>query len=481
MTMRYVPEGAVSLSSDAPGWTVEDNSSAAQSRGPICWKCKGECKLRVLKKNAPSNQRICPVCKGNGFLPMKSKYVESISVETDKPGVITSRRRRPRGWNEFGHVPAAVQASLDINIDDNCEKTTTQQALSILRQANGLDDDYDSKRNDVPAYIVKDTHQGNCPPWLPINSGEQLCNLTGRWRILQRVGSHRWTTDDLVTAYVAASTFLTSNITGKRDIRYLDLGCGNASVLQMTTWYLLSSELSNHSCHIEAFGVEARTEAVGLARRSLSFNLGTIETNGKKYIGSNDSATHNVKIVNGDFRDLIRSKELSEPMQQVASERYDLITGTPPYFRIDFAGSDDKITGAVINQGGMPTSMQSAPARCEFRGGIEAYCQAAASMLHPDGLFVVCENWLNDKRAYEGAKFAGLDVVSVWPVMGRTGKPEPLFAVYVMKKKSDSYQDIADDQNNEKRVRAPLIVRGDDGKWTEQYAKVMQAMSIPVV
>jgi tRNA1(Val) A37 N6-methylase TrmN6 len=168
-------------------------------------------------------------------------------------------------------------------------------------------------------------------------------------------------------------------------------------------------------------------------------------------------------------------------MQRVASERYDLITGTPPYFRVDFSGTDACSIKAAINQGGMPTSIQSAPARCEFRGGIEAYCQAAAAMLQPDGLFVVCENWLNDKRAYEGAKMAGLHVASVWPVMGRVGKPEPLFAVYVIRKKSESYQNFADDKNEENRVRAPLIVRGGDGKWTEQYAEVMKEMSIPVV
>ena len=489
MTMRYVPEGAVSLSSDAPGWTVvKNNAGDKESRGPICWKCKGLCSLRILKKNAPSNQRTCPACKGNGFLPTKSKL---ISADVDKPGVITSRRRRPRGWNEFGHVPSAVQASGDVASisDENNEKRTTtitQQALSILRRANGHDDDYDSKRKDVPAIIPKDLLKQDCPCWLPINSGEQLCNLVGRWRILQRVGSHRWTTDDLVTAYVAASTFIASKNIGEggsigRTIRYLDLGTGNGSVLQMTTWYLLSSELRNYPYHIEAFGVEARTEAVGFARRSLSFNLGTIEANDTTYTGSNESVTHNVKIVNGDFRDLIHSKDLSGSMQKVASERYDLITGTPPYFRIDFSGTDETITKAVINQGGMPTSMQSAPARCEFRGGIEAYCQAAAAMLHPGGLFVVCENWLNNRRAYDGAKIAGLHIEKVWPVMGKVGKPEPLFAVYVMRKKSESYQHIADDLVEENRVQAPLIVRDEDGKWTEHYAEVMKAMSIPVV
>ncbi len=491
-SMRYVPPTAVSLSSDAPGWS--SGSTDSKGRGPICWKCKGERELQVLKKNTPSNVRTCPVCKGDGFLPMKSKLLQNSNA--GGAGVITSRRRRPRGWREFGHVPASIQALQHYDTLTAAEKTITQHALSILHQANGNDDDYDSKRNDVPAVIPKELlqqHPNLGPPWLPINPGEQLCNLVGRWRILQRVGSHRWTTDDLVTAYVAATTFLSSSkivqqeSSSRRNIRYLDLGTGNASVLQMTLWYLLSSDqLQKSPYQLKAFGVEARTEAVGLARRSLSFNLGSIEVKGKTYTGiENDDV--NVEIVNGDFRNLSSNDELSESMQKVASEQYDLITGTPPYFFVDFSGTDGNkqtISKAVINQGGMPTSMQSAPARCEFRGGIEAYCKAAAAVLQPDGVFVVCENWLNDKRAYEGAKMSGLHVDYVWPVKGRVGKPEPLFAVYVMRKKnSEANLNSADDcQDEVTRVRDPLIVRDEDGKWTAAYAEqVLGAMSIPVV
>ena len=488
--MRYVPS-KVSLSSDAPGWS-SGSTDDSKGRGPICWKCKGERELQVLKKNSPSNVRTCPVCKGDGFLPMKSKLIQNSDAGA---GVITSRRRRPRGWKEFGHVPASIQALQHDDTLTAAEKTTiTQHALSILHQANGNDDDYDSKRNDVPAVIPKELQEHpNLPPWLPINPGEQLCNLVGRWRILQRVGSHRWTTDDLVTAYVAASTFLSSSkivqqeSSSRRNIRYLDLGTGNASVLQMTSWYLLSSDqLQNCPYELKSFGVEARTEAVGLARRSLSFNLGSIEVKGKTYTGiENDDV--NVEIVNGDFRNLSSNDELSESMQKVASEQYDLITGTPPYFFVDFSGTDGNnkqaVTKAVINQGGMPTSMQSAPARCEFRGGIEAYCQAAAAVLKDDGVFVVCENWLNDKRAYDGAKMSGFHVEHVFPVMGRVGKLEPLFAVYVMRKKSsEANLNSADNcQDEVTRVRDPLIVRDEDGKWTKEYAKVMEAMSIPVV
>ena len=460
------------------------DSGNNESRGPVCWKCKGACRLPLLKRHnesSGSNVRTCPVCKGNGILPIRLKYTKSIGSGGE--GVITSRRRRPRGWVEFGHVPAAVQALQNIQPNEEEEKTITHHALSILRKANGRDEDYDSIRTDVPAAIPKELHQHpNLPSWLPINPGEQLCNLVGRWRILQRVGSHRWTTDDLVTAYVAASTFISSQVVGQDDstraIRYLDLGTGNGSVLQMTTWYLL-----NFPYQIEAFGVEARTEAVGLARRSLSFNLGKFEVNHNTFTGmENEAANHNVEIVNGDFRDFIYSKELSQPMKRVASNRYDLITGTPPYFRVDFSGTDGNshsITQAVINQGGMPTSMQSAPARCEFRGGIESYCQAAAAVLQPNGFFVVCENWFNNKRVWDGAKMSGLHIESVWPVIGRVGRREPLFAVYVMRKKENMKK--LDGQCKDERVRHPIIVRGDDGKWTDQYADVMKEMSIPVL
>ena len=95
-------------------------------------------------------------------------------------------------------------------------------AIQLLAKANGNDNNYTTKRNDVPidmTLIEKNDNKHNIPNWLPINPGEQLCNLVGRWRILQRVASHRWTTDDLVTAYVAASTFVSSQTTTSSSLR----------------------------------------------------------------------------------------------------------------------------------------------------------------------------------------------------------------------------------------------------------------------
>ena len=136
----------------------------------------------------------------------------------------------------------------------------------------------------------------------------------------------------------------------------------------------------------------------------------------------------------------------------------------------------------------MPTSLQSAPARCEFRGGIENYCAAAASVLAPDGIFVVCENWLNNDRVYKGAKDAGLTIMKVYPIKGTTRKSQNLFAVYVMKfdtalgNENDSITTTSrkgSEKESSCHVFDPISVRGIDGKWTIEYSKIMASMSIP--
>ncbi|KAL7445638.1 hypothetical protein ACHAXH_009551 [Discostella pseudostelligera] len=620
-SLRYVPQGPASLSSDAPGWSSASNDSnkdVSMGMGPVCWKCRGrqflsvaaagKSKRRVGEQQCldadttvpPDNnnnmhtdqlrQRSCPVCTGLGHLPIKSKYLQSM---IEPSGAITSRRlgrtsRQNNGWVEFGHIPGAVRAALHLlsnssmNDDDDVasydaatkydDDDMMRYAVTLLSHASRLNDDNGDKSNnikrqDIPVNAtIAQSWQGT-PKWLPTNPGEQLCNLTGYWRILQRKGSHRWTTDDVVTAYVAASTFLSSCIREHNEnntiidedgesstplIRYLDLGTGNASVLQMVIWYLLSSSSSSstsrgckriNQSRLEAVGVEARSEAVILARRSLSFNLGEVKFENTMYCGGVDgdgenddggealvdSTDPNVQIVQGDFRDLIslaaasltKKLEFNEhadgpcSMEDVASKRYDLITGTPPYFRVGFTTSktqgkrvkvttetdtqndDDNefnndyevVTAAVIEQGGMPTSMQSAPARCEFRGGIEAYCLAASALLsEPHGIFVVCENWENDDRVWKGAAEAGLIIECVWPV-GGGGKQRQghiLFAVYVMRKIKDQAQadedckrDVEEMLSKRKVIRPTLVVRDENGKWTEDYAKVMNAMSIP--
>jgi tRNA1(Val) A37 N6-methylase TrmN6 len=116
------------------------------------------------------------------------------------------------------------------------------------------------------------------------------------------------------------------------------------------------------------------------------------------------------------------------------------------------------------------------PPLIQFRGGVEAYCLTASSLLAPKGTFVVCENWLNNNRVWIGARSAGLSIETVYPVLGKVGKP-PLFGVYVMRKLNNLKSKLRE----EEKVKDPIVVRDGDGKWTSGYAKIMEDMSIPVV
>lgn len=114
-------------------------------------------------------------------------------------------------------------------------------------------------------------------------------------------------------------------------------------------------------------------------------------------------------------------------------------------------------------------------ARCEFRGGIEEYLQAASSVMADDGIFVVCENWLNNERVYSGAKSAGLRMKKVYPIKGKCGRKENLFGVYVLEREIQSEED----EEKAGVVTEPLSVRTGCGKWTLKYADLLETMSIP--
>ncbi len=485
---RYVPTGNQSLSSDAPGW-ITNAERNDQEGGPTCWKCKGQ--REVLDKKAfmkgknkhnahrsdkkrkfdaenlqgeipGETMKACPVCDGKGFIPPKKKEMSSLSSQH---GMITRKRRCPGNWKCSGPVAFAMkEANTRL-----AEAGSLEKPFSILLEATI---EADGAGISVPPMEYENY------PWYPSNKGEQLCNLVGSWRILQRVGSHRWTTDDIVTAYIAIQETMKCWREPNRPLRYLDLGCGNGSVLQMTSWGLLSK------FDLKAFGIEARSEAAGFARRSLSYNIGK------------DSIGKRISVIRGDFRDLERETPFEnngrdnevdslQNFYQTKNLKFDLVTGTPPYFRVDFNtvdlsdGSskfDRAVTSAVINQGGMPTSIQSAPARCEFRGGIEEYCKAASMVLSDEGIFVVCENWLNDKRVYDGAKAAGLVMQKVYPIKGKSDRKENLFGVYVLKKRTP---DDAKEKANNNIVADPLSVRSKSGKWTFDYASLLESMAIP--
>ncbi|MCA9608430.1 MAG: methyltransferase [Myxococcales bacterium] len=194
--------------------------------------------------------------------------------------------------------------------------------------------------------------------------------IAGSWRLLQRRRGHRYSLDDVVTAWEAARA-------RPRAKRYLDLGCGIGSVLLMVAYKLGDAEV---------VGVEAQDVSFGMAREN-------VRRNGL-----------DATLIQGDLREVR------------LDGAFDLITGTPPYLPPASASPS--------------TDDQRTYARIEMRGGIEDYVAAASRALAPGGVFVACCDARRPDRAIEGARAAGLAPVRQRDVVPRAGKKGALFTVW---------------------------------------------------
>jgi len=199
--------------------------------------------------------------------------------------------------------------------------------------------------------------------------------ITADFRIFQRRRGHRFSLDDLATAWEAAR--------GRPEAKcYLDLGCGIGSVLLMVAWRLQQARV---------FGIEALALSAELARRSITAN------------GIDGRAS----VAVGDLRELSGSWP---------DQRCDLVTGTPPYLPVGTAlASPDP---------------QRAAARIELRGGVEDYLVAAARVLSRDGLVVVCADGRRPERVVEGAERAGLRPLRRRDIMPHNDATAPLLSVW---------------------------------------------------
>ena len=232
-----------------------------------------------------------------------------------------------------------------------------------------------------------------CEPRLLLRAPEEeACFLLGAWRLLQRTDAHRYSTDDVVTAWVA---WRVGRALGLGGGPLCDLGCGLGSVLLMCVWL--------HPSAAAAVGAEAQPRRLSLAQRSIAFNVGGARV---------------VTAVGGDLREPATHAALRGA---AGGGPFSLVTGTPPYFD--------------VAAGGTPPHEESARCLFEYRGGVEAYCAAAAALLAPGGAFCVCETSLALHRAYEGAATAGLAVLARVDVVPAPGKP-PLFFVLVCGRKA---------------------------------------------
>ena len=201
--------------------------------------------------------------------------------------------------------------------------------------------------------------------------------LTRDVRVFQRKKRHRFSSDDVVTAYVAHGTRPQAR-------RILDLGCGLGSVLLLLAWKLPQASFC---------GVEAQAQSFELLRRNVA-RSGFVER---------------VTVAHGDLRD--------RALLETFGGSFELITGTPPYFPPPAAlEAEDE---------------QRAYARIEYRGGIEAYIDAGSRLLSEHGALVLCGDARALQRTTSAAERAGLAVRERCDVLPRAGR-EPLFSVWTL-------------------------------------------------
>lgn len=254
-------------------------------------------------------------------------------------------------------------------------------------------------------------------PDLEPAQGEDLSYLAGDWRIFQHRRGHRWSLDDLVTAYVAIRALLPD-----APYRALDLGCGLGSVLLLVAWALPRAEVT---------GIEAQADRAAMGRRSIAYN----------------GVAGRARIVDGDLR-----------AWEAPSHAFDLITGTPPYFPRG-TGTESELPHAM-------------PCRFELRGGPEAYLAVAATALAPGGRIALCSSILQRERIPAAATASALAITEHWDIIPRAGKT-PLLCVDVLVADAPGIARPAVPTHHE------LVVRDVAGQWTPAFRAVRTALGMP--
>ena len=161
---------------------------------------------------------------------------------------------------------------------------------------------------------------------LVVESHETLDAISGHFRLFQLREGHRFSTDDVLTAWYGTSWCPTARTA-------LDLGSGIGTVGMICAWRMPGTRFVS---------VEVQPESVALARKSAEYN----------------GLDGRYDIREGDFR---------EPGVLRADERFDLVTGSPPYFPLE-AGVQSE-------------HPQRVACRFELRGTVADYCATAATQL----------------------------------------------------------------------------------------------------
>ena len=247
---------------------------------------------------------------------------------------------------------------------------------------------------------------------------ETLDAISGHFRIFQLRNGHRFSTDDVLTAWYGTTWAASAS-------RVLDLGSGIGSVGMIAAWRLPGARVVT---------VEAQEESVRLARKSVAYN--------------GLESRYDIRL--GDFRDAALA----------AGEQFDLVLASPPYFP----------PGTGI-EGDHP---QKVACRFEMRGDIRDYARVAAMHLAPGGLFACVFPEGDRQRVEDAAANAQLVIVRTRPVAFREGEP-PLIGLFAMMRRDD----LPPHMRERTWVEPPLPIRCADGTVHPEYAAVKLAVGFP--
>ena len=255
-----------------------------------------------------------------------------------------------------------------------------------------------------------------------VEAGETLDAISGHYRLFQLADGHRFSTDDVLTAWYGTTWCPTAR-------RVLELGSGLGTVGMIAAWRLPGAHFVT---------IEAQPDSVRLARKSASWN----------------GLTNRYEIREGDFRDEARLG---------AEETFDLVLGSPPYFP----------TGSGVER----EHPQKLACRFELRGTVADYCRVAAGHLAAGGVFACVFPVApaeEPARVHAGARAAGLTLVRWRPVVLREGD-RPLLGLFILQRAGDLPEPLRD----RPWVETPLIIRTATGADHPEYQVVKLAFGFP--
>ncbi|MCM2315800.1 MAG: methyltransferase [Thermoanaerobaculia bacterium] len=255
------------------------------------------------------------------------------------------------------------------------------------------------------------------------SEGETLDYIAGHFRIFQLARGHRFSTDDVLTAWYGTQC-------APRVDRAADLGSGIGSVAMIVAWRLPGARMVT---------VEAQPVSIGLARKSVAYN----------------GLADRYRLLEGDLRD----SALFE-----AEPPFDLVTGSPPYF-----------PEGTASKAAHP---QAVPARVEMRGTVVDYAATAARILAPGGIFAFVFPFAQLERAEDALRASALVALRRRDVVFKEGE-RPMLSLFAAARIADLPAAFGAGGSWQPVVEPPLTIRTASGMIHAEYATIRMNFGFP--